>query len=206
MPFPLGQFPPSLREKALDLAVKLLETLREAWLVVLAFFLVCGDPFGRARAPLPISVGAGAGRRMASVCLVQGQSPRALRVAALFWRHYRHDWSYRRLAALARRDGVGGGPLPGGGVIHPHGDSPGEELPYAFVLSFNLETGTVTLRHTKAEDGGRVCAHPPSPLALGAASLEDVLRPLVGRRPCPAAPSWLVLGAFPSRPPPNKYA
>ena len=82
MPFPLGQFPPSLREKALDLAVKLLETLREAWLVVLAFFLVCGDPFGRARAPLPISVGAGAGRRMASVCLVQGQSPRALRVAA----------------------------------------------------------------------------------------------------------------------------
>jgi hypothetical protein len=199
----LARFPPSLRGKALDLAGKFWEALRGAWLAVLAFFLVRVDPFGRARAPLFVSIGTGAGRRQISVCLVRGNTLPALRVAALFWRHYRHDWTGDRLAALALRHGVGGDLTVGGVLFAGGGD---DEPPHAFALSFDLQTGTVALRHAKAGDGGRVCAHPPAPLALGAASLADVLRPLVGRRPCPAAPPSLLLGAFPPRPPAHKHA
>lgn len=175
-----GRLPFAARDRAVAGAIWLRAAARWAWLSLLALLTVWTDPCGRARAPLrAAAVGARPG---AEVFLLTAKTPRELRLAAFFWRHY-GAFTRQDLLWLATRHGVPRGRFDlAGAVVYaktPRGT--GDVLPVAFELQIDLVAGKLAVRHSSP--AGR-CAHSDLPITLNAVGLGDVLKVLLGRGPC----------------------
>lgn len=186
--------PPRWRDRCLDAAASVHARVRAAREAVLAYIWVYADPFGRARAPIPIRVGRA--REPGAVFLLvaegrpfqlalAGAPTRAHRLLAFFWGRG-GDQTCPRLDALGATFLGRGRCLAFAGVLAMQDDLPDRlPLPVAFRVAIDPREQTVTLRH--ASPSGPECFHEARKLPMNSAALADVLAPLVGRTPCPGA-------------------
>jgi hypothetical protein len=151
------------------------------WLALLALLTVRTDPFGRARAPIPVRLGR---RRLpAAVHLTDASDVLQLRLVAYFWRNCPEQTCQALHALVGRHFGDADTPLDVSGVVtFPRRASAPRALPLAFRVRLDPAAEAFTLTHAGAAPP---CAHEAAALALGSAAIGDALRPLLGRNGCP---------------------
>ena len=176
---------PRIRRQSIGALAGAYALAMRLWLSVLAFATVRLDPFGRSRAPLPVTIGRAG--TPGKVVFTAGTTPLERRVAVFYWRNSR-EFTRAGLCQLAAKYGIARAfVLSGVVVLDRRGGAPSP--PLGFILELDLETGTATLTHTRAwaaSDESFVCKHAPAAFSLGSVALRDVLAPLLKRRQCPS--------------------